>query len=484
MKRKINIRTGLLITLFVLILITMLALWLIQTVFMDEFYQAVRRGDVTRLSEKISETLTDNWRTQLDDEDFQDSIHELCRDGEASFCFFLNDLPYGVSYVQDDMLFNLIREHKLDRYVSEAEVATTSLHPVIGESKNEPYALVLVKGLKAEEETLVLVIATTLIPTSSLTRTVTIQLIAVTIVLVALAIALAFLISKKLTKPITKLSEVSKRLADGSSELSFPKPTGVKEIDELVESLNTTSAELSKTDKLQRDLIANISHDLKTPLTLIQGYAEMMRDIPSENNSENIDVIIKETKRLSELVADVLDLSRLQSGVVHFNDTEYDIVESIRTVISHYTSLCGDGYTFYSQLPDRPIIVKADETRIIQAVTNLINNALKYTGDDKKIYVKLQENTDTVTFMIKDTGSGIPEDKIKDVWQRYYKIDGADLHDRFEVGSGLGLSIVKEILDNYTDDYGVKNVKDGCIFHFTLKALTKAEPSDTKTEEI
>lgn len=474
MKKKINIRTGLLITLFILIVVTMLALWLIQTVFMDDFYQSVRRSDVTRLSEKISSVLSEDWRTQLDDEDFQDQIQELCRDGEASYCFFLNGAPYGVSYVQDDMLFRLIIEHKLDQYVSDAKKDSTSMHPVMNET-DEPYALVLVKGLKSDKDTLVLVIATTLIPTSSLTRTVTIQLIAVTVVLVGLAVALAFLLSKKMAKPITKLSEVSKRLADGSSELDFPKPTGVREIDELVESLNTTSIELSKTDKLQRDLMANISHDLKTPLTLIQGYAEMMRDIPSENNFDNIEVIINETKRLSDLVGDVLDLSKLQSGVVRFDDTEYDIVNSIRTVISRYTALCGDEYTFFTQFPDHPIIVKADETRISQAITNLINNALKYTGDDKKIYVKLQPNPDSVTFMIKDTGKGIPEDKTKDVWQRYYKIDGADLHDRFQVGSGLGLSIVKEVLSHYTDDYGVKNVNDGCIFYFTIKTISETK---------
>ena len=277
MKRKINIRTGLFITLFVLIIVTMLALWLIQTVFMDDFYQSVRRSDVTRLSDKISRALTDDWQSQLDDDDFQNQMQTLCNDNEASFCFFVNGAPYGVSYVRDDMLFRLIREHKLDQYVSDAKNSSTSLHPVVDEQTDAPYALVLVRGLKSEEDTLVLVVTTTLIPTSSLTRTVTIQLIAVTIVLVAIAVALAFLISKKLTKPITKLSEVSKNLADGTAQLNFPKHTGIREIDDLVVSLNTASVELSKTDKLQRDLVANISHDLKTPLTLIQGYAEMMK---------------------------------------------------------------------------------------------------------------------------------------------------------------------------------------------------------------
>lgn len=469
MKKKIKIRTGFIITLFVLIIITMLALWLTQTVFMDEFYHSVRRSDVTRLSEKISNAISDDWQTQLDDETFQDKMEALCRESEASFCFFLNGSPHGVSYVRDDILFRLIKEHKLDQYVSDIQRDCTSLHPVVNEQSDEPYALVLVKGIKSEEDSLVLVIATTLIPTSSLTRTVTIQLVAITTILVVLSVVLGFLVSKKLARPITKLSEVSKRLSSDTTQLDFPKPTRIREIDELVESLNTASIELKKTDKLQRDLLANISHDLKTPLTLIQGYAEMMKDIPSENNAENVDVIINETKRLSTLVGDVLDLSRLQSGVVQFNDGEYDIVDNIRTIISHYSSLCGDEYTFHVQLPDHPIKINADEARITQAVSNLINNALKYTGADKNIYVKLQENPNSVTFMIKDTGRGIPEDKLKDVWQRYYKIDSADLHDRFEVGSGLGLSIVKEVLSHYTDQYGVKNVSDGCIFYFTLK---------------
>lgn len=469
MKKKINIRTGLLITLFVLIIVTMLALWLIQTVFMDDFYQNTRRGDVTRLSKEITSTLTDDWRNQIDDKSFQSKLSELCKENEASYCFMLNSTPYGASYVQDDILLTLIREHALDEYVREAnENMSTTLYPVVKEEGGQPYALVLVKGIKSDTDTLTLVISTDLIPTSSLTRTVTIQLITLTAILLVIAVLLAIIIAKKLTRPIAKLSKLSKRLADGVDKSDFPTPTGIREIDDLVDSIEVASIELSRTEKLQRDLVTNISHDLKTPLTLIRGYAEMMRDLPSENTAENLNVIIKETDRLSALVSDVLDLSKLQSGVVVFEDTTYDITKSIRSIVESYRALCKD-YTFDLNLPDRECMVNCDEGKITQAISNLINNALKYTGADKTIFIKLKVEDSSVTFMIKDTGDGIPKDKIEDVWQRHYKIDGSEKHDRYEVGSGIGLSIVKGIVEHYTADFGVKNVKDGCIFYFTLK---------------
>lgn len=471
MKRKINIRNGLLITLFLLIILTMVALWLIQTVFMDDFYQSIKRGDVTKLSNDIASLIDDDWQSQLDDEEFQSKMHDLSLDREASFCFTLNGTPYGVSYVKDDLLFNLIRENKLDEYILDADTnMSTTLHPVANDKGHGAHALVLVKGLKSDgDDKLSLIIATTLIPTQSLTRTVTIQLITVTAILLVIAVVLAFVISKKLAKPIKKLSEVSKHLADDTI-IDFPKQTGIVELDDLVDSMKSASVELSRVDQLQKDLVANISHDIKTPLTLIKGYAEMIKDFPDEDNTENLDVIINETNRLSHLVNDVLDLSKLQSGTTQFNDQPYDIVESTSNLVSHYSSLFKE-YDFNSSLPSTSIMIDADEKLIIQATSNLINNALKYTGSDKKIYIKLQAKDDTVTFMIKDTGSGIPEDKIKDVWQRYYKIDGSIKHDRFEVGSGIGLSIVKGILDHYTEDFGVKNVPDGCIFYYTLPIL-------------
>ena len=474
MKKKIKIRTGLLVTLLIFIIVAMLALWLIQTVFMDRFYQSVRSRDISSLSNEISSLVTDDWKTQLDDGAFQDKMQQLSSNNEASVCFMVNGAPYGVSYMQNDVLFRLIRENVLDGYVSEAQKnLSTSMHSIMFEEGGTPYALVLVKALKSGTDNLTLVIVTDLIPTSSLTRTVTIQLATISTILVILAVLIAYLLSKKFAKPITQLSEVSKNLANSTDSSKFPKPTGIKELDELVQSLETASVELSRTDKLQKDLIANISHDLKTPLTLIGGYAEMMKDIPSENNAENLDVIIKETKHLSALVCDLSDLSKLQSGVIQFEDRTYDLTASVKDILDRYSNLLGETYTLSAWLPDHPIYVTADEVRIGQAISNLINNALKYTGSDKKIYVKLQDDGEKVTFMIKDTGKGIPPDKIGDVWQRYYKIDGSEKHDRFEVGSGLGLSIVKGVLQRYTADFGVKNVSDGCIFYFTLKSVNQ-----------
>ena len=234
--------------------------------------------------------------------------------------------------------------------------------------------------------------------------------------------------------------------------------------------MNYTKTELGKIDTLQKELIANISHDLRTPLTLIGGYAEVMRDIPGEINDENLQVIIDESERLTNLVSDVLDISKLSAGVQQLNFETLDLTECIKSIIPRYNKLVEkDNYQIvFESTGITAAPVTADRTRLLQVLYNLINNALSYTGEDKTVLIRLLESDEGYTVHIIDSGEGIAEDKLPYIWDRYYKVDKN--HRRAQMGSGLGLSIVKQILDAHGATYGVSSkLGEGSDFWFTMK---------------
>ena len=248
----------------------------------------------------------------------------------------------------------------------------------------------------------------------------------------------------------------------------------IYEINELVDTLNYAKTELSKTDELKRDLMANVSHDLKTPLTMIKAYAEMVRDLTykdEEKRNSNLNTIINETDRLNSLVNDILDLSALQASNT-LECSEFDLTQMIKQIISRFNILTEkENYSFVFNFPKEEIIVYADKKRIYQVIYNLINNAINYTGDDKKVFIEIEELAKTYKVNIKDTGKGIPKNEIKHIWDKYYHNEKK--HKRNEYGTGLGLSIVKNILQNHHFKYGVESSNKGTTFYFEIKKRVK-----------
>ena len=281
-----------------------------------------------------------------------------------------------------------------------------------------------------------------------------------------IALIIAALLSKLITKPIVKMNESAKKLAEGNYNVDFDGK-GYREIDELADTLNFASQELAKTDRLQKELISNVSHDLRTPLTMIKGYSEMMRDIPNENTPENAQIIIDETTRLSELVNDMLDLSKIQSGTRKPSKDEFSITEMLNATLKRYEKLTmQDGYRI-DVYTDEDVKVVADRGMILQVIYNLINNAVNYTGEDKYVSVKQTVNNSRVRISITDSGEGISPEDVGNIWERYYRVD--KVHKRAAIGTGLGLSIVKGILEAHGATYGVDSqLGYGATFWFEL----------------
>jgi signal transduction histidine kinase len=287
------------------------------------------------------------------------------------------------------------------------------------------------------------------------------------------SLIIGYFISKIISKPIEELSLAAKKIGKGNFDASFKIETELDEINELSSTLEKAKDELSRTDELRRDLMANVGHDLKTPLTMIKAYAEMTRDFenqPQEKKKENLNIIIEETNRLTRLVNDIVDLSKLQSNVYELKLEETDLNQLIKDIIKRYNVFVeNEGYNLEYNLKDNTDEYKVliDKNKIEQVIYNLINNAVNYTGNDKNIFVELLNEKKKYVVKIKDTGKGIKPEEIDKIWDKYYHNNKK--HKRNSIGTGLGLSIVKNILEIHKFKYGVSTKKDkGTTFFFEI----------------
>ena len=319
-----------------------------------------------------------------------------------------------------------------------------------------------------------LILNSTLTPIKSAKTTFGAQFGYTIIVLIVCSVIMGFIISRIISRPLKSMSESAKALARGQYDVEF-SGSGYKEVSELSDTLNYAASELAKNDHLQKELIANISHDLRTPLTMIRGYSEMMRDIPGENTPENIQAIIDETTRLSELVNDMLDISRIESGTGKFEAEVFSITDAVNEIIGRYDKMTSaKSYNIRFDY-DSNINIYADRSMVLQVVYNLINNAINYGGDDKFIGItqavsKNDQGIDVVRISVEDHGEGIANEELPLIWDRYYKVE--KVHKRAAVGTGLGLSIVKKVLERHGASYGVEStLGEGSVFWFEFPTV-------------
>lgn len=282
-----------------------------------------------------------------------------------------------------------------------------------------------------------------------------------TVIVVIIGIVLAWFISGKLSNPLDEMSITAKKWAEGNENVTFNSKGNYAEINELAETLNYAKDSVSKARTLQHDLLANISHDLKTPLTMIRAYAEMIKDISGDNKikrEKHTQVIMDEADRLTMLVNDILHLSKLQSAVDELTLTEVNLSELTEKVITRFAPYVeNQGFTIENYVaPD--LLTYVDEQKIEQVIYNLLGNSLNYTGEDKIVKVFLTAENDKIILEIIDSGKGISQENLETIWERYYRF--SETNTRPVKGTGLGLSIVKTILDSHKLRFGVRSKKD------------------------
>lgn len=457
LKNKIHsIQFKTLSSLILFSVIILIVLWAIQILFLKVYFEIYQVNNL----KNISNNLNNNSYT----------INEL------ESLAYKNDICMEYTYYDSVYLFNglnnkcILNNKQTNNIIknfilSNKKEEIIKLKNPINDSKSIIYSIKLSNYQYVFLNTSLEDVGT---PTSILTN----QLIYVTIIVILVAIIVSIYLSRMLNKPIINITNYARKLAKGNKNIRIEK-SNIYEIDELADALNYASNEISKTDELRRDLLANVSHDLKTPLTMIKAYAELIKDLKlnKKQREENLDIIIEETDRLNILVNDILNLSKLENNVDELNVVEFDLVDLINNILNKYRIIKEtENYIFETKLPDKAIVL-GDINKINQVIYNLINNAINYTGKDNLVRIEVEEYKKTYKVNIIDTGKGISESELNTIWDKYYKNEKN--HKRSKVGTGLGLSIVKNILEKHNYNYGVKSIKDeGTIFYFEISKIS------------
>lgn len=439
-------------------------IWLLQTVFLDDIYKSIKVNGIK------SDTA---YAAELAGSDrIEEGIYELAQNKNTCITVYTVHGKEATStisaHIQPHCLIHSTFNDGMIRDMYEG-AGSGKIYTKYIEAPNENFSNTILCAtlVTVDGEDMLIVLNTEIQPLAATVTTLRYLLIYITVILIIVTVAISYLISRAITKPVEKMNEEAKRLAVGNYDVNFDGGDFL-ETAQLAATLNYAADELSKLDTMQKELIANISHDLRTPLTMISGYSEVMRDIPGEMTPENIQIIIDETARLSSLVSDMLDLSRITGGGKKLSLTTFSLSECVRHTLERYNRLRErDGYRFIFEC-DKDYEVEADETLILQVIYNLINNAINYAGEEKTVTVTLKGNGDICRLSVTDTGEGIPADKLPLIWDRYYK--ASEHHRRAVTGTGLGLSIVKNALILHDADFGVSStVGSGSTFWFELK---------------
>ena len=313
-----------------------------------------------------------------------------------------------------------------------------------------------------------LILNTPLEPAESYIDFILNQYLYIAAIVVFIALILAMFLARRISQPIVKMKDEANKLAQGDYDVSF-KTNSFSEINDLASTLDDATDKLSKVNDLRKDLVANVSHDIKTPLTMIRAYAEMIKDISGddpEKRNEHLDVILQETEYLNKLVTDMSELSKLQSGVIEVNKDNFDLKECTDNVVLLLSKIITEkNIQLILDLDD--CVVYADEIKISQVIYNFLSNALKYSDNDARIVVRIRDSEDTVRFEVSDNGQGISEEALPYIWDRYYKVDKN--FNRSVNSTGLGLAIAKAILEAHKARYGVESkLNEGSTFWFEL----------------
>ena len=450
-KNSLGVKTfSYLITFSIAIL---LLLYMFQIVFLKIFYERYQINNLKSVANRIitsPETV---------------SFEQLAYENEMCIQIYNDNKVTSYNVLNKDCLLN-----SNDKSVIKVKnkILTSSKNSIIRVINPKYDSKSIIYGIHYSDDIYIL-LNTKLEDVNSTTYILRGQLIYITLIMIILSGIVSYFVGKMINKPILNITNKAKLMAIGNYEQDTNK-YDIAEIDELNQVLNYARSEIKNTDELRRDLMANVSHDLKTPLTMIKAYAEMARDINNENEDkrkDNLNVIIDETDRLNVLVNDILELSRMQNSSDELNIESYDLIEELNQILKRYEIIKEtENYKFITNIPEKAM-VKADKKKINQVMYNLINNAINYTGDDLTIKINITDCNKRYLVEIIDTGKGISEEDLKFIWSKYYKNEKN--HKRNIVGTGLGLSIVETILIKHKFEYGVKSKKNkGSNFYFYI----------------
>lgn len=436
-------------------------LWLFQVIFINKYYEYSKTKDIKRIANKLlTGYKSENIYNTLDEISYQENLcieitssnSTLYRSSTTSNCLFSKGI-LKESFINSgsyEETYNLENPKFTNKSILEAIKLDNNLYAFL---------------------------STSLEPIDSTAKILKEQLIIISILILSLSLLIGYFISKRLSKPIVDISRKANLIAKGKIKKEFTSDSDILEIEDLNNSLNEMMVELGKTEELEKDLLANVSHDLKTPLTMIKAYAEMVRDLTYNNKEKrdsNLNIIIEETDRLTLLVNDILALSKLQQSMDNLVLSEFDLIILIKNILKRFT-IYEEKYGYkiiFKHTNIRKLIIKADQKKIEQVLYNLIINAINYTGDDMTVVINTSKVNNLYKVEVIDSGKGIDKKDLDSIFDKYYKSEKK--HKRNLYGTGLGLSIVKSIFILHNYEYGVDTKKEkGSSFYFYVSKVEK-----------
>ena len=474
----------------IVIAVIVICLIIVNSVVLESFYLYSKTKTVRNVYVKINNYYNQNGN----DENLQDELRRIAFNN--NFDIFIETPENVIVFSTDKDLYTAINlMANAHQYINDDNVIfqnnNIQISRINDRSNNISYILLSGKLDNGYN----LYISIPAVPIEESVQISNQALIIIGIIILLISAIIASYISKKFTDPIIQLNEITNKMA----RLDFSKKYRIvdtdDEINELGKNINTMSDKLettikrlrennselekdieekSKIDEMRKQFISDVSHELKTPIALIQGYAEgLIENVNTDDESRKFyaEVILDESNKMDTLVKQLLELMKLEYGKREFNNTNFNISELISEVIRKCKVMIQEKNINIEFNKDKKVMVNADEFYIEQVVTNYFTNAIKHAKEVdnmKKIQIRVEENNEQgkVRVFVFNTGDNIPEEHLGKIWGRFYKEDTS--RNRADGGTGIGLALVKAIMNNYKNSYGVINKENGVEFYFDL----------------
>lgn len=463
------------------------ALLVINMTFLEPYYIQNKEKSFREMYETLNQVAQDQ---SYSDEEVSSDVAKQAERNNLSFLII--DETTGNKYTNvynQEMLFNQLLGYVINQSQQNAEILESTDAYQMLQAKdpwNETEYLVMWGNFEDGSQFLMRS------PLESMRESAAISnrfLIYIGSVLILAAGALVWYFSKKLTDPIRELANLSDKMANLDFEAKYTSG-GKNEIGELGANFNRMSSRLESTiselqkannsllkdieqkekmEEMRNEFLGNVSHELKTPIALIQGYAEGLKDgvnDDAESRDFYCDVIMDEAMKMNQMVKNLLTLNQLEFGDEDISFERFDLAALIRGVLQSMEILAQQDELKIIFRQESPVYVWADEFKTEQVVRNYVSNAFHHASGDKVIEVKIQRESKKARTSVFNTGTPIPEEDLKHIWEKFYKVDKA--HTREYGGNGIGLSIVKAIMESFHQEYGVKNYDNGVEFWFEL----------------
>ncbi|WP_432661934.1 HAMP domain-containing sensor histidine kinase [Wukongibacter baidiensis] len=447
------------------ILLILVVIWLFQAVFLKEFYIKERSDTLLKEGKKIVSLFLENTE--------DGSIPQSVIDEINNFASSPMDTNILIFDSDSNILFsNFFKELTILREVYEKRFSdfNKSLNIQSATLIDQPLILARIDGSNIISRSFIIVgvpikkdgkiIGNILLisPMERIEETVAIlkkQLSVISFLSLLIGTIIALLFSKFLTVPILKITETSERIAEGDLNVDLDIDSE-DELGTLGKAIKNMAFKLGQIEKLREEVISNTSHELKTPIAVISSYAELMQvmDISKQERNEYLGIIIDESKRLNNMIGDILSLSEIKAGYATPLYSSFRLSEVINDVLAKLSFLSSrKDLKLIPELDDPNVLIYADIDKIYQVIYNLINNAINHSFEGRSIRIKTKTNIEEVTLYIIDTGKGIAPEDLPYIWDRFYKGDTSG-----EISStGLGMSIVKNVLEIHSFEYGIES---------------------------